>query len=315
MDKIDFTICMMLMGNSRIPYRELAVTFNMSVNSIYKRIKSMVELQIIEKFVTHLSFYAFDPIPINFVMFGTSKTKNPNDLIEKLGKNENIYNVSYHSGNLFVIHAHLRDSSKLDPLVSFVRQVGQIPKLKVGLHSTPPQSTYRESKAGQYSKLDFFIINSLKDNSRKTVADIANEVGTSTKTVRRHLNRLIEEGLVLFSINWYPDKGSETIAMIILDLEPNAIINKTDFIDELNRKYSQEILFSWAFSTLPNTIIICVWTNKMKELQELEASLRSEKVDSISVNIGIKGILFPTWRDKYLEDKIKELKEDKLLSS
>jgi len=312
MDKIDFTICMMLMGNSRIPYRELAVTFNMSVNSIYKRIKSMVELQIIEKFVTHLSFYAFDPIPINFVMFGTSKTKNPNDLIEKLGKNENIYNVSYHSGNLFVIHAHLRDSSKLDPLVSFVRQVGQIPKLKVGLHSTPPQSTYRESKAGQYSKLDFFIINSLKDNSRKTVADIANEVGTSTKTVRRHLNRLIEEGLVLFSINWYPDKGSETIAMIILDLEPNAIINKTDFIDELNRKYSQEILFSWAFSTLPNTIIICVWTSKMKELQELEASLRSEKVDSISVNIGIKGILFPTWRDKYLENKIKELKEEKV---
>ena len=315
MDKIDFTICMMLMGNSRIPYRELAVTFNMSVNSIHKRIKSMVELQIIEKFVTHLSFYAFDPIPINFVMFGTSKTKNPNDLIEKLGKNENIYNVSYHSGNLFVIHAHLRDSSKLDPLVSFVRQVGQIPKLKVGLHSVPPQSTFRESKAGQYSKLDFFIINSLKDNSRKTVADIANEVETSTKTVRRHLNRLIEKGLVLFSINWYPDKGSETIAMIILDLEPNAIINKTDFIDELNRKYSQEILFSWTFSTLPNTIIICVWTSKMKELQELEASLRSEKVDSISVNIGIKGILFPTWRDKYLENKIKELKEDKMLSS
>jgi len=315
MDKIDFTICMMLMVNSRIPYRELAEKFNMSVNSIHKRIKSMVELQIIEKFVTHLSFYAFDPIPINFVMFGTSKTKNPNDLIELLGKNENIYNVSYHSGNLFIIHAHLRNSSTLDPLVSFVRQVGQIPKLKVGLHSIPSPSTFRESKAGQYSKLDFFIINSLKDNSRKTIADIANEVGTSTKTVRRHLNRLIEEDLVHFSITWYPDKGSETIAMIILDLEPNAIINKTEFIDELHRKYNQEILFSWAFSTLPNTIIVCVWTSKMKELQELEASLRSEKVYSISVNIGIKGIIFPTWRDKYLENKIKELKEEKVLSS
>lgn len=315
MDKIDFTICMMLVRNSRIPYRELAELFNMSVNSIHKRIKSMVELQIIEKFVTHLSFYAFDPIPLNFVLFGTSKTKNPKDLLEKLGKNENIYNVSYHSGNLFVIHAHLRDSSKLDPLVSFVRQVGQIPKLKVGLHSVPSPSTSRESKNVQYSKLDFFIINSLKDNSRKTVADIAEEVETSTKTVRRHLNRLIEENLVDFSINWYPDKGSETIAMVILDLEPNAIINKTKFIEELHRKYSQEILFSWAFSTLPNTIIICVWTSKMKELQELEASLRSENVDSISINIGIEGIIFPTWRDKYLENKIKELTEEKVLSS
>ncbi len=315
MDKIDFTISMMLMGNSRIPYRELAELFKMSVNSIHKRIKSMVELKIIDKFVTHLSFYAFDPIPLNFVMFGTSKTKNPRDLIEKLGKNENIYNVSYHSGNFFVIHAHLRDPSKLEPLVSFIREIGQIPKLKVGLHSVPPKPAHEETKAVQYSKLDFFIIKSLKDNSRKTVADIADEVGTSTKTVRRHLNRLIEESLVDFSINWYPDKGSETIAIIILDLDPEAIINKANFIEELNKKYSQEILFSWYFSTLPNTIIICVWTSKMKELQEIEASLRSEKVDSVSINIGIEGMLFPTWRDKYLENKIRELKEEKVLSS
>ena len=102
MDKIDFTICMMLMVNSRIPYRELAELFNMSVNSIHKRIKSMVKLKIIEKFVTHLSFYAFNPIPLNFVMFGTSNTKNPRDLIERIGKNENIYNVTYHSGNFLL---------------------------------------------------------------------------------------------------------------------------------------------------------------------------------------------------------------------
>jgi len=315
MDKIDFTICMMLMVNSRIPYRELAEQFNMSVNSIHKRIKSMVELQIIEKFVTHLSFRAFDPIPLNLVMFGNSKTKNPKDLIEELGKNENIYNATYHSGNLFIIHAHIQETSYLDPLVSFVRQVGQIPELKVGLHSVPSPSNLKESRNQQLSKLDFFIINSLKDNSRKTFADIADEVGTSTKTVRRHLNRLIEEDLVNFSINWYPDKGSEIIVTIILDLEPNAIVNKTKFLEELQRRYSKEILFSWAFSTLPNTIVICVWFSKMKELQELEASLRSEKVDSISVNVGIEGILFPTWRDTYLEDKIKELKEEKVFSS
>ncbi|GAG57638.1 unnamed protein product, partial [marine sediment metagenome] len=33
MDQIDFTLCMMLMWNSRTPYRELAETFKMSVNS------------------------------------------------------------------------------------------------------------------------------------------------------------------------------------------------------------------------------------------------------------------------------------------
>ncbi|TET56784.1 MAG: winged helix-turn-helix transcriptional regulator [Promethearchaeota archaeon] len=55
MDDIDFTISLLLMANSRRSYRELAEMFNMSVNSIYKRIKSMVDLGIIEIF-NHLFF-------------------------------------------------------------------------------------------------------------------------------------------------------------------------------------------------------------------------------------------------------------------
>lgn len=55
MDDIDFTISLLLMANSRRSYRELAEMFKMSVNSIYKRIKSMVDLGIIEIF-NHLFF-------------------------------------------------------------------------------------------------------------------------------------------------------------------------------------------------------------------------------------------------------------------
>jgi len=55
MDDIDFTISLLLMANSRRSYRELAEMFKMSVNSIYKRIKSMVDLDIIEIF-NHLFF-------------------------------------------------------------------------------------------------------------------------------------------------------------------------------------------------------------------------------------------------------------------
>ncbi len=49
MDKIDIAISMTLMGNSRIPYQKLAEMFKMSVNSIHKRIKSMVNLGIVCK--------------------------------------------------------------------------------------------------------------------------------------------------------------------------------------------------------------------------------------------------------------------------
>ncbi|MHA2038055.1 MAG: winged helix-turn-helix transcriptional regulator, partial [Promethearchaeota archaeon] len=69
MDNIDFGISMMLAMNSRIPYRELAENFNMSVNSIHKRIKSMVDLGVIQNFNTKLSMLNF-PNAVYAILFG-----------------------------------------------------------------------------------------------------------------------------------------------------------------------------------------------------------------------------------------------------
>jgi len=310
MDQIDFTICMMLMWNSRTPYRELAEPFKMSVNSIHKRVKAMVNLGILDKFVTTLSFRAFKPIPSNVVMFGDSTVKNVKGLIEKLGANENIYTVSQHSGNLFIIHAYLRNLNELEPLVSFIKQTAEIPELKVGLEGTPMRSIPEVdiTREVKLSTTDFLIINALKNNSRKPVVEIAEEIGISTKTVRRHLDRLIKNHLIDFSVHWYPDKCSEVTAMIILTLKPTIDTDKTEIIKTLRDRYGQTILFTWVFSTLPNIIVVCVWVSTMKELQDIQTSLNSDDFESVSINIGIGGKIFPSWRDKYLEDKIKEIK-------
>ena len=310
MDQIDFTICLMLVWNSRTPYRELAETFKMSVNSIHKRVKAMVNLGILDKFVSTLSFRAFKPNPSNVVMFGDSKAKNVKGLIEKLGVNENIYTVSQQSGNLFIIHAYIRSLNYLEPLVTFIKQTAEIPELKVGLDSTPmqPETEVDITREVKLSTTDFLIVNALKDNSRKPIVEIADEVGVSTKTVRRHLDRLIENHLIDFSVHWYPDKCSEVTAMIILTLKPTINTDKTDIIKKLSDKYGQTILFTWAFSTLPNTIVVCVWVSSMKELQDIQTSLFSDDFESVSINIGIVGKIFPTWREKYLEDKIKEIR-------
>jgi DNA-binding Lrp family transcriptional regulator len=309
MDEIDFAISMMLMWNSRIPYREIADTFNMSVNSIHKRIKAMVNLGIIDKFVAQLNMSFFKPLPTNIIMFGSSKVKNIKDLIEKLGANEHIYTVSQQSGNLFIIHAHLRNNNELEPLISFVKQTAEIPELKVGLESIPMslESDVDMKREVKLSNTDFLIVDALKNNSRKTVVEIAEEIGISTKTVRRHLDWLIENQLIFFTIHWYPDKCSEVNAMIILTLKPSIKVDKTKVIKALNDKYGQKILFTWTFSTLPNTIVVCVWVNSMKELQKIQTSLSSDNFESVSINIGIEGKIFPTWREKYLEDKIKDI--------
>ena len=308
MDEIDFAISLILMMNSRTSYQEIANKFNMSVNSIHKRIKTMVNLGIIAKFATYLNLAAFRPIPSNLVMFGSSKAKNVEGLIDKLGVNKNIYNVSQQSGNFFIIHAIIPEVSELEPLVSFIKQTAEIPDLKVGLESasTQPDIDYDVQSEPNLSKTDFLIVDSLKDNSRKSIVEIAEEIGKSTKTVRRHLNWLNDKYLVQFTIQWYPHQC--ITAMIILTLKPSIEVDKKKIIENLQDKLGNKIFFTWTFSTLPNDIILFVWVNTMKELQDIQTSLYSENFESISIHIGIDGNTFPTWRDKYLEEKIKEIR-------
>jgi len=309
MDDIDFTISLLLMANSRRSYRKLAEMFNLSVNSIHKRVKSMVDLGIIENFNARLGPINF-PNHTNIVMFGVSKTKDPKAVIEKLGMHGCIYNVTQASSNLFYIHACINNLNQLDSLVSSIRQNGQIDELTVGLANNPAIDNIENLGDLRLSDLDYLIIDALKDNSRKPVADISDEVGASTKTIRRHLNRLIEKKLIELRIDWYPDKTAELLSIIIINLNSAENIDKIKLNDDLRKEFGQKILFSWTFSNLPNLMIVCFWTRTMKELQEIETTLMSQNFGSVKVTVLVEGKMFPTWIDQYLEDKINEIKSN-----
>jgi len=317
MDSIDFGLCMMLVVNSRIPYRELAEIFNMSTNSIHKRIKSMVDLGVIQNFNTKIGMVNF-PNALSVLLFGTTEKENRADLLQNLGNYESIYNVTQASGDLYYIHSYIKHFNELDPLLSFVKQKGEINNLEIGLvsFSPVPNTPLHESKTENLeelgdinlSNMDYLIINALKNNSRKSVTDVSDEIGVSTKTVRRHLSRLEDKKLIDYSIDWYPDKSAVVISIIILKLDPKSEVDKSVMMIELRKKLGPAILFTWNFVNLPNQILVCVWTHTMKELQEIETSLLSQNFASVKVTILINGKMFPIWRDTYLEDKVREIK-------
>lgn len=310
MDDIDFTLSMILMGNSRISFKDLSKMFSMSVNSIHKRVKSLVELGVIQNFKTRLSIYFFSNV-VNVIMFGTPKSSNVKDLISKLGKSEFIYNVARASGNIFFIHAYIRNLNELDSLVSFVRSIGEIDDLIVGLEKQEQSTTLTDIERTKVDSLDYLIINSLKDNSRKTVVDIAGELGLNVKTIRRHLDMLIEKNLIIFTIDWYPDKTGETLSFIILNLDP--LLNPVDLnlTENLRKKFGANFVFLWEFSNLPNMKLLCVWFQSMKQLQEIENQLLIDTIfESIKVLVLLEGENFPTWINFYLEGKVREIRSN-----
>lgn len=294
------------MTNSRTPYKEFADMFHISVNSIHKRIKSLVDLKIIQGFKARLGFANFVNIT-NIVMFGIPNVKNKKELMDELGRNENVYNVTRASGNMFYMHAYLRKISELDYLVSYIRKTGDINELKVGIDRHSPVFNLDDKKA--LSNSDYLIINSLKNNSRKNISDIANELNISTKTVSRRLDNLTENYLVNCYLDWYPDNSGQILSMIILKVKSELILNDAEFINSLKKRYGSKIIFTWSFSNLPNIKLMNIWTDSMRELQEIESSLLSDdKYESVEITVLLYGKMYPIWIDTLLDEKIGEIK-------
>ena len=144
--------------------------------------------------------------------------------------------------------------------------------------------------------MDYQIIGSLKDNSRKAVSDVADELGVSAKTVRRRLSHMIKNGLIELSLEWYPDASNDIITLFDVRLKPDADLSKANSISQ---KYSPNMLFSWSFMNIPDVLTCAVWTNTMKELQSIRENLEKEVgVLSAVPNILYVGYIFKTWRDQ-----------------
>jgi DNA-binding Lrp family transcriptional regulator len=55
MDKTDVVLSQLLLVNSRLSYRELADTLNLSVTAVHNRIQNLVESGIIRKFTVPIA--------------------------------------------------------------------------------------------------------------------------------------------------------------------------------------------------------------------------------------------------------------------
>ena len=187
-------------------------------------------------------------------------------------------------------------------LLEFVKKEAGLSEPTVGIMASAPFQVTPNPKPTDLTlcDLDYKIIRSLKDDSRKAVSDVATEVGVSAKTVRRRLMRMTKNNLIELSLEWYPDKSNDIITLLDLHLKPDADMAIVPY--QILRKYAPNTLFYWCFVNIPNVVTYTVWTNSMNELQSLRENLEKEPgVASIVPNILYTGYIFNTWRDQLVE--------------
>jgi Lrp/AsnC family transcriptional regulator for asnA, asnC and gidA len=299
MDEIDIRLSLLLMRNSRIPYRDLADDLGISIQAVHRRIQLMREMGVIREFVTL-------PSPkglacVNVFVFGRSLSRSMDETVRDIGSDDHIDGIYVASGNMMFISAVLRDISELDDLTELVRKVGQIPEPRIGITSQPQRSS-AERGAPPLSNTDYAIIGSLHHDSRKSVTDVAKEIGISARSVNRHLGQMAKFGLVEFKIQWFPCDCRDIFAMMHLDLRPS--LDKNAVLSDLKKKHGSRIVLPLAFSNIPNYALLLIWSTTPKELEEVQRSIEKEgSVGTVVTDILYVGHPFSNWRDRLLDGK------------
>ena len=290
MDSTDIKLCLFLLSNSRTPYHELAGRLGLSINAVHKRIRGMVDAGIIRTFTARVSLVSLRATTV--WVFGRSVADHPGEVHLGLRNSASTYWVGNSGGGYIYVGGYLRDISELDSFVSFVKKEGRIEEPTVGIL---PQPAAHPSES--LHQLDYQILAALHKDSRKSATDVASEVRASAKTVHRRLEKMIGNGLVDFSMEWYPDVSNDIIS--ICHIEVARGINRQEVLSALKQDFRQNILVDMMFGNLPNQLTLFLWTNSMRQMEDLREEIgRAKGVESIIVNILQIGHLFDTWVDE-----------------
>jgi len=301
MDETDLRLCFLLSENSRTPYRKLADEVNLSVNAVHTRVQNMIDKNIIKKFYTKIGLRAFKGISVVSVE-GKSEYDNIQELIDILGNNDNTFKIISASGNYLYVHGLIRDITKMNEYIESVKKEGQ---LKDPVIFMPDMKNFSYIEDFEFSKLDYEIIYSMRDDSRKSLSDVADEVGVSSKTVRRRLNRLKKNDAVKFGIELRPTQSSNFITFFELDLKPG--YDRKKIMNDMLNEFYPYLNSVFLANNVPNKLAANVWGKTLDDIHSIEDELREEGYfESIYSRLYYDGKEFDTWRDEFLKGKVSE---------
>ncbi|MFQ6051436.1 MAG: winged helix-turn-helix transcriptional regulator [Candidatus Hydrothermarchaeota archaeon] len=124
---------------------------------------------------------------------------------------------------------------------------------------------------------DMKIIEILRENSRKSFTEIAEELGVSESTIRKRVKALEDEGIIKkYTIIVDPAKiGYRTVALVGLDVEPSHFLEAAEKMTEF------EEVKCVSTSTGDHMIMTEIWVKDGKELTKL-ISEKIGKIEGVS---------------------------------
>jgi DNA-binding Lrp family transcriptional regulator len=308
MDDTDRKLLILIATNPRIHIQELAKRLGISKQAVHRRMQVLTEIGVIKGMIAGISIPYLDAVPV--IVFGRSKTASIEETLDRLGESEFSNLAAVAGGNFLYLLGVLRNISELDSYAEFVKRVAEMPEPTVGIACLdgglmPPYSVdggrgRRKQSYKELSPLDLKIIASLKDNARRPIADIADMVGVTPKTVRRHLEDMISDGSLDMTVPVDLPSGGDMLLIMHVNLRDGA--DKGEVGRRLLSKHYFQDQYVRTFINLPGFLMWVFWSDKMTEIRKVLIEIgEDEDVLSVMLNFVYLERMYTTWRDKLPE--------------
>ena len=307
MDEIDNKMVALLLANPRTPVKELAKELGISRQAAHHRLRILMENGVIKGTTAGISFLYLDVVSV--AIFGRSNATLTEEILDRLGESEFTRRAVIAGGNYLYVVGELRDLSELDDYVEFVERAGEIPEPTVGVYSRDDElmrgfavdgSGRRKDGYRELSPLDLRIIASLRQDARRPAAEIAEIVGASTRTVKRHLEQMTSDGsLDLHVLTDIPSGGNMLFALHV------SLKNGADRVEvgkRLLSTYGSLDAYMRTFSNIPGLLTVVFWSDSMPVIRDVfRATCEDEGVQTVMLNFCYFERIYETWRGKLLE--------------
>ncbi|OGS56993.1 MAG: hypothetical protein A3K60_00410 [Euryarchaeota archaeon RBG_19FT_COMBO_56_21] len=304
MDDTDRKLMILIGAEPRIHFRDLAKRLGISRQAVHHRMQVLTKIGVIRGAIAGISVAYLDAIPV--CIFGRSRTASVEETLNRLGESELSRRAVVAGGNFLYVIGFLREISELGSYVEFVKLAAEMPEPTVGIYCVDDGlSPYypvdgvekRKQSYKDLTPLDLRIIASLKDNARRPVAEIADMLEVSAKTVRRHLKDMISDGSLDLSVPVDLASGGDMFLVAHVNLRDSA--DKGEVGKRLLSKYQFLDAYVRTFSNFPSLLVWVFWSDKITEIRKAIRDLgEDEDVLAVMLNFAYLERIYTTWRDK-----------------
>jgi len=306
MDLLDKALFQELSNNCRISFTDLSKKYDVSVNTIKKRVEDMLEQGLIVSFDVQLklSLYnaSFALIILRLKRLFTDQEQ------DEIGHHRLVTSVSTGmqlDGQIVVIY---RNNDELNEVIEYLRIKENVKELEVFQVLPPPSSSVSlpvSKNINSLKKIDWQILHKLRWKGRMPIKDLAKELGRSAPTVRKRLDYMREQGFLYeTTLTNIGVVGQGFVINYGLEFPEKSNVEQLDIEKEMRSIFQDSFVVSWKVVDKP-IIFMTFQVESAVEAQEIQTRLLSKYPGLLSIKQAISGKwkYYKDFRDQILEER------------